>query len=125
MYMPQPPYFLMVAGFLAALASGTAFQVTLKQLVHEWSRTHSTRILSYLKGPQLLVPFLGISGGVCIFLASGLAIFGFANWLGYSVSVVLTVITSLVIWIQLGKLLVILEKGGSQALDLDFLEVKK
>lgn len=125
MYIPQPPYFLMVAGFLAALASGTAFQVTLKQLVHEWSRTHSTRILSHLKGPQLLVPFLGISGGICVFLASGLATFGFANWLGYSVSVVLTVITSLVIWLQLGKLLVILEKGGSQALDLDFLEVKK
>ncbi len=122
---PEPPYFLLVAGFLAAITSGTAFQATLKQLVQEWSRTHSTRILSHLKGPDLIIPFLGISGGVCVFLASGLAIFGFANWLGYGVSVLLTVVTSLLIWTQLGKLLLVLEKGGSQALDLDFLEAKK
>jgi len=119
-YIPEPPYFLFVAGFVAAIASGVAFQVTLKQLVQEWSRTRSTRILSYLKGPRLFVPFLGISGGICIFLASGLAIFGFANWIGYSVSVVLTIFTSVLIWTQLGKLLVLIEKGGSGALDLDF-----
>lgn len=125
MYILEPPYFLLVAGLLAAIASGVAFQVTLKQLVHEWYRTHSTRTLSNLKGTQLLIPFLGISGGVCIFLGSGLAIFGFANWLGYSLSIVLTVITSLLIWFQLGRLLAVLEKGGSEALDLDFLRAKE
>ncbi|HEY9845646.1 MAG TPA: hypothetical protein V6D03_05555 [Candidatus Caenarcaniphilales bacterium] len=122
---PEPPYFLLVAGVVAALASGIAFQVTLKQLVEEWSRTRSTRTLSNLRGTQLLVPFLGISGGIWIFLASGLAIFGFANWLGYAVSLVLTLFTSVLVWTQLGKLLLALEKGGSQALDLDFLDAKK
>lgn len=115
----EPPYLLLVVGLLASLASGKAFEVTLKQSVQEWSKTHSTRILSSLQGLQLLVPFLGISGGICVFLASGLIIFGFPTSLSYILSAVLTIATSLLIWLQLGKLLLMLEQGGSQALDLD------
>lgn len=116
---PEPPYLLLVVGLLVSLASGKAFEVTLKQSVQEWSKTHSTRILSNLQGMQLLVPFLGISGGICIFLTSGLIIFGFPTWLSSIVSAVLTIATGLLIWFQLGKLLLMLEQGGSQALDLD------
>lgn len=115
----DPPYLLLVVGLLASLASGKAFEVTLRQLVQEWSKTHSTRILSNIQGTQLLIPFLGISGGICIFLASGLVIFGLPTQLSYILSTVLTIGTSLLIWFQLGKLLVMLEQGGSQALDLD------
>lgn len=115
----EPPYLLLVAGLLASLASGTAFEVTLKQSVREWSQTRSTRILSNLQGTQLLVPFLGISGGSCVFLASGLIIFGLPTGLSYILSSVLTIATALLIWFQLGRLLLMLEQGGSQALDLD------
>ncbi len=115
----EPPYLLLLVGLLASLASGKAFEVTLKQSVQEWSKTHSTRILSNLQGMQLLVPFLGISGGICIFLTSGLIIFGFPTWLSSILSAVLTIATSLLIWSQLGRLLLMLEQGGSQALDLD------
>lgn len=115
----EPPYLLLVAGLLASLASGTAFEVTLKQSVREWSQTRSTRILSNLQGTQLLVPFLGVSGGSCVFLASGLIIFGLPTGLSYILSSVLTIATSLLIWSQLGRLLLMLEQGGSQALDLD------
>lgn len=115
----EPPYLLLVVGLLASLASGRAFEVTLKQSVQEWSKTHSTRVLSNLQGTQLLVPFLGISGGVCVFLASGLIIFGLPTGLSYILSAVLTIATSLLIWFQLGRLLLMLEQGGSQALDLD------
>lgn len=115
----EPPYLLLVAGLLASLASGTAFEVTLRQSVREWSQTRSTRILSNLQGTQLLVPFLGISGGSCVFLASGLIIFGLPTGLSYILSSVLTIATALLIWFQLGRLLLMLEQGGSQALDLD------
>lgn len=121
----EPPYFLLAAGLLVSLASGVAFDVTLRQSVREWSQTRSTRILSQLQGWQLFVPFLGISGGVCIFLAAGLSIFGFPDWLSYITSSVLTAGTSALIWSQLGKLLILLERGGSQALDLDTLEAKE
>jgi hypothetical protein len=122
---PDPPYFLLVAGLLAGLASGKAFEVTLKQLVHEWARTRSSRILSNLHGSQLLVPYLGMCAGVCVFLASGLTVFGFPTQLSCLLSVLLTLGTAALIWSQLGKLLILLEQGGSRAIDLDTLEESK
>lgn len=115
----EPPYFLLVAGLLAGMASGVAFETTLKQLVREWAKNRSTRTLMNLQGTQLLVPFIGISAGVCVFLAAGLEIFGFPFPLSYIISLPLTVLISWLIWSQLGKLLIQLDRGGSQALDLD------
>lgn len=115
----DPPYFLLVAGMLAGLTSGLAFEATLKELVQEWARTRSSRMLANLQGVQTQLPFLGICIGVCVFLGSGLEIFGFPTWLSYSISVPLTIFMGLLVWFQLGKLLVQLDKGGSRALDLD------
>lgn len=116
----DPPYFLLVAGMLAGLTSGLAFEATLKELVQEWARTRSSRMLANLQGVQVQLPFLGICIGVCVFLGSGLEIFGFPTWLAYAISVPLTVFMGWLVWYQLGRLLVQLEKGGSRALDLDF-----
>ncbi|MFQ3618588.1 MAG: hypothetical protein SNJ57_17060 [Cyanobacteriota bacterium] len=118
-YYSSAPYFLFVAGLLAGLASGAAFSATLKQQVGEWDKNRSTRTLANMQGPQLLVPFLGISGGVCFFLAAGLEIFGFPTKLAYAVAIPLTVLTGLLVWTQLARLLAQLERGGSKALDLD------
>lgn len=115
----DPPYFLLVAGMLAGLTSGLAFEATLKELVQEWARTRSSRLLANLQGVQVQLPFLGICIGVCVFLGSGLEIFGFPTWLSYAISVPLTIFMGLLVWFQLGKLLVQLDKGGSRALDLD------
>jgi hypothetical protein len=118
-YYPDPPYVLLVAGLLMALTSGFAFNATLKQAVHAWSKNRSTRILASLKGPQLLIPFLGISFGICFFLSAGMEIFGFPGKLAYMLAVPLTLMTALLVWFQLGRVLVQLERGGSQAIDLD------
>lgn len=119
---PEPPYFLLVAGLFAGMTSGVAFEATLKQKVQEWSRNRSTRTLAQMKGFQLLVPFLGIAAGICVFLAAGLEVFGFPSWLSYSVSLPLTVLIAFLVWSQLAKLLAQLERGGSKALDLDAFE---
>ncbi|MGA9378567.1 MAG: hypothetical protein WBV73_07330 [Phormidium sp.] len=120
MYLIQdPPYFLLVAGMLAGLTSGLAFEATLKELVQEWARTRSSRMLANLQGVQVQLPFLGICIGVCVFLGSGLEIFGFPTWLSYAISIPLTIFMGWLVWFQLGKLLVQLDKGGSRALDLD------
>ena len=121
----EPPYFLLVASLLAAVACGRAFEMTLKERIAEWSRTRSTRILSQLQGQQLFVPYLGICGGVALFLVSGLSIYGFPLWLSGIVSLVLTLGTGALIWSQLGKLLTILAQGGSQAIDLDTLDIRE
>lgn len=118
-YYSTSPYFLLVAGLLAGLASGVAFDASLRQLVNEWAKNRSTRTLAILKGPQLLIPFLGICGGICFFLGSGLEIFGFQTKLAYAIAIPLTIGTAALVWWQLGRLLVQLEQGGSKALDLD------
>jgi hypothetical protein len=75
-----------------------------------------------MKGFQLLVPFLGIAAGICVFLAAGLEIFGFPSWLSYFISLPLTVLIAFLVWSQLARLLAQLERGGSKALDLDAFE---
>ena len=119
---PEPPYFLLAFGLFASLTCGLAFEATLKQKVQEWSKNRSTRTLAQMKGFQLLLPFVGIALGICIFLSAGLEIFGFPSWLSYSVSLPLTVLIAVLFWLQLSKLLTQLERGGSKALDLDAFE---
>ncbi len=115
----NPPYVLLVVGLLAAVASGVAFEAMLKQSVQDWSRHRSTRTLANLRGFALFLPFLGISLGVWVFLASGIQIFGFPSMIAYMLSFILTVFTAALVWYQLGVILNQLEAGGSKALDLD------
>ncbi len=115
----QPPYVLLLAGFLAAVTSGYAFSTALQQSVSEWNSKRSTRILATLRGPQLQVPFFGICAGVCVFLASGIELFGFSTKAAYAMGAPMTLLCGLLIWSQLGRILLLIEEGGSKALDLD------
>lgn len=115
----NPPYFMLIAGLLAGITSGVAFETTLKQSVNEWARNRSTRTLSKMRGAALFVPFLGICGGILVFLASGINIFGFPTLAAYGISFLLTILTGALVWWQLGQLLTQIEKGGSKAIDLD------
>lgn len=117
----NPPYFVLLAGLFISLTSGLAFEATLKQSVTAWSKSRSTRILATMKGPQLWLPFIGIAIGICLFLGSGVQIFGFPSGIAYALSLPLTLLTSLLVWYQLGRLLKQIEQGGSKSLDLDSL----
>lgn len=121
-FPPNPPYFLCIAALVASIASGVAFYATLVQLAKEWQANRSSRTLLNLKGISIQLPYLGISIGVGIFLASGLEVFGFPPNLSYPTSISLTVGIGYFIWRQLGKMLVELEKGGSAAMDLDIFD---
>ncbi|MCC5621533.1 hypothetical protein [Nostoc sp. CHAB 5715] len=119
-YFPlQPPYFLLLVGFLTALTSGLALSGTLKVIVQKWpsERTENTKPRSSLK--QLLVPFIGITGGTCLFLSSGLAIFGFPTSLALGVGLPISLFTCLLVWLQLGSMMTFIEREGMQSLDLD------
>jgi hypothetical protein len=118
----DPPYFLLVAGLFIGLTSGKAFEATLKQAVQTWNKTRSGATLKQATGLSLSLPFLGICMGICLFLASGLNIYGLPLDFSYAASVLLTIGTGVLVWSQLKKLLVLLQQGGSKALDLDALE---
>ena len=119
---PDPPYFLLFAGLFVGLTCGVAFEAILKQKVQEWSKNRSTRTLAQKKGFQLLIPFLGIAVGICVCLSAGLEVFGLPAVLSYFASISLTIFTAFLVWSQLGKLLLQLERGGSKAIDLDAFE---
>lgn len=114
-----PPYFLLAIGILVALTSGTAFSATLKQIVQRWSSDRAANVTTKLRTEQLLIPYLGIAVGVCIFLSSGLEIFGFIGWLSYAVAVPITLLLGFLVWYQLGSMFALVEQQGFRSLDLD------
>lgn len=118
-FLPEPPYFLLVFGLFAGITSGAAFEGTLKEKVQEWSKHRESQTLADLQGFLLFFPFLGVCAGICLFLAAGVEIFGFAHWISYGLSLSLTIFIGWLIWTQLGNVLQQIEKGGSKALDLD------
>lgn len=118
-YFPEPPYFVLVAGMLVALTCGSAFAATLKLIVQKWSSDRAAKVSASLPMGQLLVPYLGIAGGVCLFLSAGLEIFGFPATLTYAVAVPLTLLIGLLVWLQLGSMLALVERQGFRAIDID------
>ena len=118
-YLPEPPYVLLVIGLFVSITSGAAFEATLKQQVNEWIKSPYDPSIDKLKSLSLQVPFLGICGGICVFLAAGLEVFSISRWIAYAVALPLTLFIGYLVWSQLGKLLKLLHQGGSKALDLD------
>ncbi|MCS7225585.1 MAG: hypothetical protein NZ821_01155 [Gloeomargarita sp. SKYB31] len=114
----EPPYLLLVMGLLAALTSGSALNALLKQSIQSWQAKHSTRTLADLR-QQLRLPVVGINGGMTSFLTAGLNIFGFPWQWSLGAAVGLSVLTTLLVWVQLNRLLGELERGNNAALSLD------
>lgn len=115
----QPPYVLMVAGFLAAIASGAAFGATLQQSTQLWAKARDGQSLLAIRSLSLKLPYFAICVGICVFLASGIQFFGFPANIAYGLGTVLTAMMALLVWRQLGVILLQIEQGGSKALDLD------
>lgn len=118
-YLFDPPYFLLAMGLFVGITCGLAFEATLKQEVRAWSKDRETRTLATLQGLQLAFPFLGICIGIEMFLVAGMEIFGLPTWLAYAASLSLTLFTGFLVWSQLQSMLILLERGGSRAIDLD------
>jgi len=122
-YFPaDPPYFLFAVSLLAGLACGRSFEVTLRNLVNTWSVSKSSRTLLELKSFSIKVPYLGMTISIAIFMATGLEVFGLPTLFGYVVALPITLGIALLVWRQLGQMLVELDRGGSAALDLDSYE---
>jgi hypothetical protein len=125
----DPPLVLLVAGLFIGITSCTAFVVSLKQLLKEWSKNHrqdacSTN-LANLQGVQVFFPFSGIALGICIFLASCLQVFAFSGIIAYGFSIPLTVLMAGLVWYQLTRLFNQLEERGLRGIDLDDLSLGK
>ena len=112
--LPQPPYLLIAVGLWMSLSSGVVFAKLIKQLVQDWSENPATCNINNVRGLTLQIPYLGIASGALIFLSSSLQVFGFSNFVAYSICLPLTIGTGLVVWIQLSKILDTMERGINQ-----------
>jgi hypothetical protein len=121
-YLPQPPFLLIAFGFFIAIASGLAFESTLKLKYQEWRKTSQELTLDIFNKSDLRIPFWGICIGICIFLSASLEIFNVSSTLGYIISIPLSGFIGRLIWKQLGEVLLQLKQGGSKAIDLDSFE---
>jgi hypothetical protein len=122
-YFPSdPPYFLFAISLLAGLACGRAFEVTLRDLVKIWAKSKSSRVILELKSASIKVPYLGMTISIAVFMSTGLEVFGLPSLFGFIVAVPITLGIALLVWRQLGQMLVELDRGGSAALDLDSFE---
>ncbi len=119
-YFPfQPPYILCALGFFVALTCGLAFSGTLKMIVKKWSEDGAEKNAK-ISVKQCSIPFIGITIGTILFMCSGLEIFGFPKQLAYAVGLPISILTSALVWFQLGSMLNFVErKGNMQSLDLD------
>ncbi|BAU06569.1 hypothetical protein CEN41_02780 [Fischerella thermalis CCMEE 5330] len=118
-YPSQPPYLLLIIGLFTALTSGLALAGTLKVIVNKWQSDGAEKSSTQLSIKQLSIPFLGITVGVALFMCSGFEIFGFPPLLAYAVGIPVTILTSLLVWFQLGSMMSFVERRGIQSLDLD------
>lgn len=123
--IPEAPYVLLVVGLFASLTSGLAFGSVLKTSVQTYIGDRTPENLAPLRGLPLLVPFLGMCIGVCLFLASTVQIFAFSAKLSYAIAVPLTVVSAGLVWFQLTQILKEIEQKGIQSLGIDLPENQK
>ncbi|MFB6277150.1 MAG: hypothetical protein ABEI32_13520 [Halothece sp.] len=118
-FLSEPPYLLLLFGILISVACGTAFEKVLKNNVQKWYQTPKSEKPDSVQTPSLFLPFVGICLGIFFFLGAGLEVVINAWKISVAIALPLTLITGRLVWSQLGKLLIKLQQGGSQALDLE------
>lgn len=99
----HPPYFLLFVGLFISFTSGTALIAILKQLGY-WFEKYSPSQISPFQRLNLLLPFLGMFSGFCLFLGSSLQVFGLSAPLSWLLALLLTVLAGSRVWWKLGRI---------------------
>ncbi len=122
-YFPtSPPYFVLAFGLFAAVTSGTALTGTLKTVVSKWQSDGAENSGTTLSKTALLFPFLGVTIGLVSFLVAGLEIFGFPPMLALGIGLPISLLTCLLMWVQLGSMMTFVSSRGISSLDLDSMQ---
>lgn len=102
---PTPPYFLLLAGLLIILSCLIPLTIGVRQSMKYWSTTPSPDGLTGGGRLQVILPFLGTVGGVCILLAAALEVLGSPVIPAIFFSLLFTIVIGYFTWLQLGKVL--------------------
>jgi hypothetical protein len=118
-FVNPPVYTLIMVSNFFAIAFGFIFKDMLEYRVAHWdSNRQSQQGINY-KTPNIITAYLGLSISLVIFVGASLSVFGLVGWIAYILGAIVVLPTALLIWVQLGSMLILLVKGGSEAVDID------
>jgi hypothetical protein len=102
---PEPPYILLVAGLLITLTCMLPLTIMIRERMHYWSENLSPDTLSSEGRLQLIFPFLGTVGGVCLVLIAVLEVLGLPVLPAILLSLLSMLLSGYFAWLQLGTML--------------------
>jgi hypothetical protein len=108
-----------------AIAFGFVFKDMLEYQVDFWAKNRQTQAKIDYKKPQMLVAYLGLTFFLTFFLGECLSVFKIGYLFAGGIALFVVLPTALLMWLQLGSMLELLSRGGSEAISIDtYLEEK-
>jgi hypothetical protein len=116
----NPPVYtlIMVANFFA-IAFGFIFKDILEYQVSQWNTNRESQERINYKTPNSIIAYLGLCLSLTVFMGASLSVFGLFSSLAYGIAAITVLPTALLVWVQLGSMLSLLVRGGSEAVDID------
>jgi hypothetical protein len=116
----NPPVYtlIMVTNFFA-IAFGFIFKDMLEYQVAQWNTNRQSQPRINYQTPNIMVAYSGLSISLLVFMGASLSVFGLFPFLAYLIAAIVVLPTALLVWVQLGSMLSLLVRGGSEAVDID------
>ncbi len=118
-YVNPPVYTLIMVTNFFAIACGFIFKDMLEYQVAQWDTNRQSQTKINYKTPNLIIAYLGLCVSLLVFVGASLSVFCSIYWIAYGLSAIVVLPTALLIWVQLGSMLILLVQGGSEAVDID------
>ncbi|WP_204105173.1 MULTISPECIES: hypothetical protein [Spirulina sp. CCY15215] len=108
-----------------AIALGFVFKDMLEYQVDFWAKNRQTQAKIDYKKPQMLIAYLGLTFFLTFFVGECLSVFQIGYLFAGGIALFVVLPTALLMWLQLGSMLELLSRGGSEAISIDtYLEEK-
>lgn len=114
-----PVYTLIMVSNFFAIAFGFIFKDMLEYRVAHWDTNRKTQERIEYNTPNIILAYSGLCICLVLFMGGSLSVFGLAPWFACIVAAIVVLPTALLIWVQLGSMLRLLVRGGSEAVDID------
>jgi len=113
----SPPYVLAGMGLAMALLCGLTFSKLVQDRLEAWKQDRLP--LLPLARRETVLPYIGLTIGVTLFIGASLQVFGFAAGAALLVAFLLSLATAGALWVQLARLMQQVEAGNFKAVDFD------
>lgn len=118
-FVNPPVYTLIMVTNFFAIAFGFIFKDMLEYQVGQWNTNRKSQQRINYSTPNIIVAYLGLCLSLLIFVAASLWVFCAIELIAFSLAAIVVIPTALLVWLQLGSMLALLAKGGSEAMDID------